>query len=173
MLTVVGQAVFAIPEYADSKILAPLTVLLGFMFVQGIIANEMPPTEQTPYVAIYAVSCVLLSGMSCLVCAFCMWVTHVERPLPKWLKFILVDCISFILFPSRWVYVPDFVEFVILEIQAKVRISMLDLTLQPDIYNRGKQYLLNRKMSYLMLTQQTSGFRWLRCSTACLPLHTS
>ena len=98
--TVVGQSVFAIPEHADSKILVPLTVLLGFMFVQGIIANEMPPTEQTPYVAIYAVSCILLYGMSCLASAFCMWVAHLVRPLTKWLKCIWVDGVGFILFQS-------------------------------------------------------------------------
>ena len=83
ILTVIGQTAFAIPEHSDGKIVVPLTVLLGFMFVHGIVATELPRSETSPSIAIYVLSCILLSGTSVLFSAFCMWMVHMTHPMPR------------------------------------------------------------------------------------------
>lgn len=104
VLTVVGQTSFAIPEDADSKILVPLTVLLGFMFVQGIVASYIPHSTSSPIVADYVVACVVLSGASCLSCAVCKWLALLDVRLPAAVKTVCVDGVGFLLFPSRWLH---------------------------------------------------------------------
>ena len=102
ILTVIGQTAFAIPEHSDGKIVVPLTVLLGFMFVQGIVATELPRSETTPSIAIYVLTCLLLSGTSVLFCAFCMWMAHMTHPMPRFIHIFLVRFLGSLLFPSQW-----------------------------------------------------------------------
>ena len=101
-LAVIGQSSYAIPEHADAKLLVPLTVLLGFMFVQGIVANELPPSNKTPSIASFTLSCVLISSMNVMACAICMWIALLQLPIPKLVHLIVVDIVGFALFPSRW-----------------------------------------------------------------------
>lgn len=102
VLTAVGQTAFAIPEDADSKILVPLTVLLGFMFVQGIVASYIPHSATSPIVANYVIACIMLSGLSCLACALCKWLALLTIPLPAAVKLLWLDGVGFLLFPSHW-----------------------------------------------------------------------
>ena len=102
VLTVIGQTAFAIPETADGKIVVPLTVLLGFMFVQGIVANELPRSEEAPSLGIYTLTCILLSSASVLCCAVCMWIAHMTHPIPHWLHVALVVVLGTCVFPSQW-----------------------------------------------------------------------
>lgn len=102
MLSAVGQTAFALPEGADAKILVPLTVLLGFIFVQSIAAAEMPHSEYTPTIAIYITPSILLAGLSCISCALCMWLANLTHPLPASVKAVLVDGVGFVVFPCRW-----------------------------------------------------------------------
>ena len=101
VLSGVGQTAFALPEEVDGKVLVPLTVLLGFMFVQSIAAAEMPHSAYAPTIAIYITSCVILSGISCLTSALCMWIASFTHPLPAVMKFVWVDCVGFLVFPLR------------------------------------------------------------------------
>ena len=102
LLAVIGQASFAIPEHADAKLLVPLTVLLGFMFVQGIVASELPPSSTTPSIASFTLSCVLLSSTNVMACASSMWIALLQVPIPKLVQIVVVDILGFAFFPSRW-----------------------------------------------------------------------
>ena len=102
VLTVIGQTAFAIPEHADGKIVVPLTVLLGFMFVQGIVANELPRSEQASSIGIYVLTCILLSSANVLCCAMCMWIAHMTHPMPRWLHVALVVGLGTCVFPYQW-----------------------------------------------------------------------
>ena len=102
LLAVIGQSSYAIPEHADAKLLVPLTVLLGFMFVQGIVANELPPSNKTPSIASFTLSCVLISSMNVMACAISMWIALLLVPIPKVVQLVVVDIIGFAVFPSRW-----------------------------------------------------------------------
>ena len=102
VLTIVGQTAFAIPEHADSKVLVPLTVLIGFMFVQSIVATELPASSKPPIVSIYVLVCVVSSGASCIGCAICKWFASFPLPLPWLVMIVLVDGVGFVLFPVRW-----------------------------------------------------------------------
>ena len=73
VLSVMGQTAFAVPENEDAKIVVPLTVLLGFMFVQGIVANELPRSAEYPLLAMYILACEVLTGLNCIMCSICMW----------------------------------------------------------------------------------------------------
>ena len=73
ILSVMGQTAFAVPEHEDAKIVVPLTVLLGFMFVQGIVANELPRSAEYPLLAMYILACEVLTGLNCCLCSICMW----------------------------------------------------------------------------------------------------
>ena len=102
LLAVIGQSSFAIPEHADAKLLVPLTVMLGFMFVQGIVANELPPSSKTPSIASFTLSCVLISSINVMACAFCMWIALLQVPIPNVVQLVALDIVGFALFPSRW-----------------------------------------------------------------------
>ena len=73
VLSVMGQTAFAVPEHSDAKIAVPLTVLLGFMFVQGIVASELPRSERYSLLAVYILACEVLTGLNCIMCSLCMW----------------------------------------------------------------------------------------------------
>ena len=70
-----GQTAFAVPVHADAKIVVPLTVLLGFMFVQGFVATELPRSEGYSLLAVYILACELLTCVNCLMCSICMWLS--------------------------------------------------------------------------------------------------
>lgn len=101
VLTVVEQISFAIPEHSDANLLVPLTVLLGFLFIQSIVAAELPHSAQTPSLDLYIASSVVLSGATCILCAARIWLLQCEckvrRPLATAINWAQV-----VLFPSFW-----------------------------------------------------------------------
>ena len=102
VLTIIGQTAFAIPEHADGKIIVPLTVLLGFMFVQGIVANELPRSQVAPSLNYYVLTCILLSSANTLCCAICLWIAHMTLRMPSWLHVAVIDLVGTCVFPSQW-----------------------------------------------------------------------
>ena len=60
VFTVIGQTAFAIPEHAEGRLGLPLTVMHGFMFVQGIVAKEVPRSQVAPSLSNYVLACVVL-----------------------------------------------------------------------------------------------------------------
>ena len=102
VLTIIEQTAFAIPEHADGKIIVPLTVLLGFMFVQGIVANELPRSQVAPSLNIYVLTCILLSSANTFCCAICLWIAHITLRMPSWLHLAVIDVVGTCFFPSQW-----------------------------------------------------------------------
>ena len=101
VLTVVGQTAFAIPDHADAKLVVPLTVLIGFVFVQSIVAMSFPRSDKPPKLGLYITWCVFLNGFSCLACAIIMWIRQCRCRVPRPLK-LAIHCVHVILFPSEW-----------------------------------------------------------------------
>ena len=99
VLSVIGQMAFAVPAHSDAKIAVPLTVLLGFMFVQGIVATELPRSEGYPLLAVFILACEVLTGLNCVLCAVCMWLAlnglrvslRVSRVLLRASSFLLLS----------------------------------------------------------------------------------
>lgn len=55
--------------FAGEKINLAVTVLLGFLFVQEIIADLIPKSENVPYLAVYVVFALLVSTFNVAACA--------------------------------------------------------------------------------------------------------
>lgn len=101
VLTAVEQTSFAIPEHADSKIVVPLTVLLGFLFIQSIVAVSLPQSPITPSFNSYVIACVILSGATCIVCALLSWLTQCHCRVPRTVAKAIYWA-QVVLFPSHW-----------------------------------------------------------------------
>ena len=101
VLAAVGQCSFFIPERSDAKLVVPLTVLVGFMFIQSIVATAVPRAFITPSFVLFITSCVLLSGVSSLTCGVLMWIAYCCCWVPHWLS-VSIHWLHFLLFPSNW-----------------------------------------------------------------------
>ena len=102
VLTVIGQTAFAIPEHAEGRLGVPLSVLLGFMFVQGIVSKEVPRSQVAPSLSNYVLACVVLSFANVLCSAFCLWIAKLTHSTPRWLHTAVVVVIGTCVFPSKW-----------------------------------------------------------------------
>ena len=97
MLSVMGQTTLAVPEHLDAEIAVPLIVLLGFMFLERIVASELPRSERYSLLAVYILACELLTGLNCIMCSLCMWLALDGVPVSFRASRVLQFAASFVL----------------------------------------------------------------------------
>ena len=74
MLIVVVCGLFTIfmPGHSDARLNLAVTVLLGFIFVQTIIASQMPKSDDNPLISQYVMWSMVLSIVNLAACAVCV-----------------------------------------------------------------------------------------------------
>ena len=79
-----------LPSNSGDKINLTITVLLGFFFVQGIIASLVPKAETTPLLAHYVLFALLLSALNLAFsgAVFCIHNIPPKIPIPTWIEFL-------------------------------------------------------------------------------------
>lgn len=90
--------VFLPPEKSDARLNPTITVLLGFIFVQTIIASNGPKSEHLPIISIFTELTLILSLINLTFCAICEGLGAIpdDRPMPRfvrWTGFPLVNVV--------------------------------------------------------------------------------
>ena len=98
---------FALDEDEPEKIATGIAVILGFMFIQGIVAELLPKSHLSPYLADYIASVILLSALSVIanLISYATTVCHhtsSASPGPV-VRFVVLGMLQFLIFPSKWV----------------------------------------------------------------------
>ena len=91
-----------LPPFSGDKINLAVTVLLGFLLVQEIIAELMPKSESIPYLAVYVVYALLVSTFNVAACACIVAVYNLptDRKPPLFVRILLVRIIGGVLYGS-------------------------------------------------------------------------
>ena len=80
----------------------PFTVVLGFMFVQGIVAAVIPKSNKTPRLAWYVLSSIFLAIITVLLGLVCSIVHNIPGAPGLRTGRLVVDWLGFLVQPSRW-----------------------------------------------------------------------
>ena len=80
----------------------PFTVVLGFMFIQGIVATLIPKSNKTPLLAWYVLSSILLAIITVLLGLVCSIVHNMPGEPGLRTGRLVVDWLGFLVQPSRW-----------------------------------------------------------------------
>ena len=102
VLSVLDMLPFVIEDTAREKLLCALTVISGFMFVQGIVANLLPKSYVTPNLALYVSSSLIVSAASVLAEGFCYYVCQFSGE-PNRIVCIILKGLGLLLYPSKWI----------------------------------------------------------------------
>ena len=98
---------FALDEDEPEKIASGIAVILGFMFIQGIVAQLLPKSHLSPYLANYIASVILLSALSVIANLISYAITlyhHTSSASPgPVVRFVVLKVLRFLIFPSEWV----------------------------------------------------------------------
>ena len=96
----IGFFTVFLPPFSGDKINLAVTSLLGFLFVQEIIAELMPKSESIPCLAIYVVRALLVSTFNVAACSCIVAVYNLpkERRPPILVRVILVRIIGGVLY---------------------------------------------------------------------------
>ena len=98
---------FALEEDEPEKIATGIAVILGFMFIQGIVAELLPKSHLSPYLADYIASVILLSALSVIANLISYAITlchHTSSASPgPVVRFVVLGVLQFLIFPSKWV----------------------------------------------------------------------
>ena len=68
-----------------------ITVLLGFMFIQSVIATLTPTSVNIPKIALYVLCCIILAAMNVIASAVLLWLSSLSIPLPPMLDFVVIQ----------------------------------------------------------------------------------
>ena len=102
MLIIVSIGFFTVflAPFSGDKINLAVTSLLGFLFVQELIAELMPKSESIPCLAIYVVRALLVSTFNVAACSCIVAVYNLpkERRPPIFVRVILVRIIGGVLY---------------------------------------------------------------------------
>ena len=101
-LSVLDMLPFAMEDDANEKLVTAVSVVLGFMFLQGIVANLLPKSDVTPYLALYVASSLVLSVISVITEVFCYSLCYRRGKPGLYVQFIVLKILLIILYPSRW-----------------------------------------------------------------------
>ena len=97
---------FAFDEEEPEKIAIGIAVILGFMFVQGIVAELLPKSQLSPNLANYIASVILLSALSVIANLICYAITlnhHMASVSPGLVvRIVFLKMLGFLLYPSEW-----------------------------------------------------------------------
>ena len=103
VLSILDMLPFAVEDKAHEKLLCALTVVSGFMFVQGIVANLLPKSEVTPYLALYVASSLIVSGASIFAEGLCYYICQLSGNPNQVVRIVLLKGLGFLLYPSEWI----------------------------------------------------------------------
>ena len=84
------------PSDSSDKINLAVTVLLGFFFVQGIIASLVPKTDAAPLLAHYILFALLLSALNLAFSSAVFRIDNLSEdiPIPNWMDFLVFRIVS-------------------------------------------------------------------------------
>lgn len=80
--------IFLPPEKSDARLNPTITVLLGFIFLQTIIASNGPKSEQNLTISTFTEVTLCLSLMNLAFCALCEGLGAIsdDRPMPRLMR---------------------------------------------------------------------------------------
>lgn len=102
-LSILDMLPFAIEDTAHEKLLCALTVVSGFMFVQGIVANLLPKSDITPNLSLYVSGALILSCASILAQGLCYYLCKFSGEPNRVVRIILLKGFGVLLYPSELV----------------------------------------------------------------------
>lgn len=109
VLSALTFAPFTLDEKEPEKIATGIAVILGFMFIQGIVADLLPKSHLSPYLADYIASVILLSALSVIANLICYAITLVHHNKPQspgpLVRFVVLKALGFLLYPAEWLKV--------------------------------------------------------------------
>ena len=76
---IVGIFTVFIPAKSEARLNLAVTVLLGFMFIQTIVAGLMPKTNDWPLISKYIISSLLLSVFNLAICGVCVGIASLPE----------------------------------------------------------------------------------------------
>ena len=102
VLTLLDTVPFAMEDGEHEKLVTAISVVLGFMFVQGIVATLLPKSNITPYLSLYIVECICLSAVSVMAEGFCYALYHRHDSPGKVIHFFIVRSLGVAIYPCEW-----------------------------------------------------------------------
>ena len=102
VMSLIGFFTVFLPPHTGEKISLAVTVLLGFFFVQTIIANLVPKSQTTPILAYYvigslAISTANVAGGACVVALYNL---PSDKEVPHWIAFWIIRVLGFVVIRS-------------------------------------------------------------------------
>ena len=97
MMSIIGFVALALPEVSGDKYYLLLTVLLGFLLLQDIIATLIPRSEKTPNLANFVLYALILAGFNLAAASVIEGIClhpNVKMTPPKWMQFIILMCLG-------------------------------------------------------------------------------
>lgn len=102
VLTLLDTVPLAMEDAEHEKLVTAISVVLGFMFVQGIVATLLPKSYITPNLSLYIVACICLSALSVMTEGFCYALCHRRGSPGKLVHFLIVRCLGVAIYPCEW-----------------------------------------------------------------------
>lgn len=103
VLSILDMLPFFIEETSVDKLVCGLTVISGFMFVQGIVADLLPKSDVTPFLALYISSSLFVSAGAILAGGLCYYICQFEGKPNRVVSIIVLKGLGFLLYPNEWV----------------------------------------------------------------------
>ena len=90
IVVVCGLFTIFLPGHSDARLNLAVTVLLGFIFVQTIIASVMPKSDDNPLISQYVMWSLILSMISLAASAMCVGIGELpeDSKPPNVLRFV-------------------------------------------------------------------------------------
>src|SRR5262249_45096107 len=102
LLTVLSFMTFCVDSASEGKMNLAITVLLGFMFIQGVVTTLIPQSRVTPYLNIFVLCCLLMSSLNIILAGICFLLANLKSEPPKCVGFFVIRVCAFLLYPSYW-----------------------------------------------------------------------
>ena len=100
-LAVLDNLPFAMEDVESEKLVTAVSVVLGYMFLQGIVATLLPKSNITPYLAGYIAASIALSAASAIADGFCYSLCFRNGEPGKFVEYVILKGLGTILFPSK------------------------------------------------------------------------
>lgn len=103
-----GLSAIAIPSQTNQKPQLLLAILLAFTLYQLLLAESTPKTSTVPFLALYIICCLLISGVDIfIVCFILLLHNYGQKKVPKWICWIFLKpirfCLNLMKLSFRWV----------------------------------------------------------------------
>ncbi|XP_033627794.1 neuronal acetylcholine receptor subunit beta-3-like [Asterias rubens] len=110
LLSLLNLMVFVLPPESGEKISLGMTNLLSLVLFQQLISNSVPPTsDNTPIIGYYFTPMIALSCFSivCTVTVLNLYYRDNRRPIPRWMKWLVLKVISKLVRYQAWEKTPE------------------------------------------------------------------